>query len=210
MIVLGLGLNVKSLQNFRFLPPIGLFLSRVRYALQILMFAHSTLLFGSEKYADWPPGATYDFARILIAPLTASAFLPLRSQAARVKNYCYRKFNQSGRIYPRGDSVALIFHRVGRGIPSSRPYRFFTGPLHRDISVKATYIVPAYNALRALCVPNTRNYAQKLIRSIHRYRADHPSISRAVSIHRKRRPGEGEREKKGVKKRDQRQTIQPG
>lgn len=121
-----------------------------------------------------PPGATYDFARILIALLTASAFLALRSQAARVKeNYCHRKFNQSGRIYPPGDPVALIFHRVGRGFPSNLAFSPSPAPSValpplapvRDICVKTTYIVPAYNALRALCVPNTRNYARKLIRS---------------------------------------------
>jgi len=103
---------------------------------------------------------------ILIALLTASAFLPLRSQAARVKeNYCHRKFNQSGRIYPPGDPVALIFHRVGRRFPSPLPSLPPLRRPSRDICVKTTYIVPAYNALRALCVPNTRNYARKLIRS---------------------------------------------
>lgn len=106
-----------------------------------------------------PPGATYDFARILIAMLTASAFLPLRSQAARVKeNYCHRKFNQSGRIYPPGDPVVLIFHRVGRRIPfllRSPVYPFF---VVRDICVKTTYIVPAYNALRA-CAPLCAQHA---------------------------------------------------
>lgn len=188
----------------------------VRYALQIVcQLPHSALLFGFMEYADWPPGATYDFARILIAPLTASSFLPLRSQAARVKeNYCHRKFNQSGRIYPPGDPRDFPPHRQRIPSPSSYPFLSSSGPLDRDICVKATYIVPAYNALRALCVPNTRNYAQKLIRSIRRYRTDHPSISRAVSIHRKRHSGEGarkkDREKERKRKRGNSTTIQPG
>lgn len=158
-------------------------------------------------------GATYDFARILIALLTASAFLPLRNEAARVKeNYCHRKFNQNGRVYsPRRDPSRVDFPRCRQRIfpPSLFPFSFppRSLPLHRDICVKATYVgVPTYDALRALCVPNTRNYAQKLIRSIRRYHPDHPSISRAISIHRERHPGEGDGVKE-VRERKSRATI---